>query len=56
MSATSKKAIIRALLDGVLTDLWPKTTGEQVMLDDSTTLSAKLAEFIVALKIGRAHV
>ncbi len=53
MSATSKKAIIRALLDGVLTDLWPKTTGEQVMLDDSTTLSAKLAEFIVALN-GKA--
>lgn len=49
MSATTKKAIIRALLDGVMTDLWPKTTGEQVILDDSTTLSAKLAEFIVAL-------
>lgn len=49
MSTTAKKAIIRALLDGVLTDLWPQTSGEQVMLDDTTTLSAKLAEFIVAL-------
>lgn len=49
MSATTKKAILRALLEGTLTDLWPKTTGEQVFLDESTTLAAKLAEFIVAL-------
>lgn len=49
MSQTTKKAILRALLEGTLTDLWPKTTGEQVYLDNTTTLAAKLAEFIVAL-------
>ena len=49
MSTLTKKAILRALLDGALTDLLPKTTGEQVYLDDATTLSAKLAEFIIAL-------
>lgn len=49
MSQTTKKAILRALLEGTLTDLWPKTTGEQVFLDDTTTLAEKLAEFIVVL-------
>lgn len=49
MSEATKKAILRALLDGVLTDLHPKTTGDQVYLDATTTLSAKLAELIVAL-------
>lgn len=49
MSDLSKKAILRALLDGVITDLLPQTSGEQVILEDNTTLSAKLAEFIVAL-------
>lgn len=49
MSTTTKKAILRALLEGTLTDLLPKTTGEQVFLDDTTTLAEKLAEFIVAL-------
>ena len=49
MANIAKKAIVRALLDGALTDLMIKTTGEQVYLDDSTTLSAKLAELITSL-------
>lgn len=49
MSETTKKAILRALLEGVITDLYPKTTGEQVLLSDGSTLAAKLADFIVAL-------
>lgn len=49
MSTATKNAIMRALLDGVLTDLMIKTTGDQVFLDENTTLSAKLAEMILAL-------
>lgn len=49
MSETTKKAILRALLEGVLTDLYPKTTGEQVLLSDGSTVAAKLTEFILVL-------
>lgn len=45
----AKKAIIRALVEGQLTDILVKTSAEQVYLDDSTTLTAKIAEIIADL-------
>lgn len=53
MSDVTKKAILRAILDGVLTDLYPKTTADQVTLSDGSTLSEKLSEYITALN-GKA--
>ena len=47
--ANISDAILRALLDGVLTDLMIKTTGSMVYLDDGTTLSAKLADIIAGI-------
>ncbi len=47
--ANISDAILRALLDGVLTDLMIKTTGSMVYLDDGTTLSAKLADIIAGV-------
>lgn len=49
MANVAKKAIITALVEGVLTDLMVKTTGEQVYLDDSTSVSAKIAEMVAAI-------
>lgn len=49
MANTEKKAVVRALVEGVLTDLLVKTSAEQVMYDASTTLAAKLAEIIADL-------
>ena len=49
MSDTTKKARLRALLEGVITDLYPMTSDEQVQLSDGTTLAAKLADFIVQI-------
>lgn len=46
MANVAKKAIIRALVDGVLTDLMVKTNTENVWVDESTTLSAKLSEIM----------
>lgn len=46
MSTTAKKAILRAKLEGVLYDIMVKTTAENVYVDDTTTLAAKLAAII----------
>lgn len=53
MANTAQKAILRAKIAGVLKDLMVKTTAEQVYLDDTTTLAAKLQELINALN-GKA--
>lgn len=53
MANTAQKAILRAKIAGVLKDLMVKTTAEQVYLDDTTTLAAKLQELITALN-GKA--
>ena len=47
--ATNKNAILKALLDGVVTELMVKTTGGQVWIDDTTTVSAKIAELVTAV-------
>ena len=49
--SNSKDATLKAIIDSVLTDLMVKTTGTQIYLDDSTTLSSKIAEMVAAINI-----
>ena len=49
MSNVAQKAILTAKIDGVLKDLMVKTSADQVFIDDSTTLAAKLTELVNAL-------
>lgn len=51
MSTVSKKAILKALIDGVITELMVKTTSEQVYITEDTTLTAKLAEIVAAINL-----
>ena len=51
MANTASKAILRAYINSVLTDLMVKTTGEQVYLDDTTTVAAKIAEMVTAINL-----
>ena len=43
---TAKKAIIKAMVEGVLVNLLVQTNAENVMVDETTTLTAKLAEMM----------
>lgn len=47
--STAKNAILKALIEGVITELMVKTNVSNVYVDDSTTLAAKLAEIITSL-------
>ena len=49
MSSVTKNAIIKAMVDGVVTELMVKTMGGNVYLDETTTLSSKIAEMVVAI-------
>ena len=49
MSNVAQKAILTAKIDGVLKDLMVKTSADQVFIDNSTTLAAKLTELVEAL-------
>ena len=49
MANAAKKAIITALVEGVLTYLMIQTSVEQVLLSDGSTLAAKLAEMVTAI-------
>lgn len=51
MSNPTKNARIEALIDTVLTQLMIKTTGDQVYLNDTTTVSAKIAEMVAAINL-----
>lgn len=55
MSNVAQKAILTAKINGVLKDLMVKTSADQVFIDDSTTLAAKLTELVSALD-GKAAV
>lgn len=44
-----RNAILTALIDGALTELMVKTQVNNVYVDDTTTLTAKLAEIIASL-------
>jgi hypothetical protein len=51
MGNVSKKAILRAYINSILTDLMVKTTGEQVYIDETTTLATKLTEIVTAINL-----
>lgn len=51
MSSVSKKAILRALVEGVVTDLMVKTQADNVYIDDTTTVAAKLSEIVAAVNL-----
>lgn len=53
MANTAKNAILRALVEGAVADLMVKTNVDNVYVDDTTTLAAKLAELITSLN-GKA--
>ena len=57
MSNVAQKAILTAKINGVLKDLMVKTSADQVFIDDSTTLEAKLTELVNALdgKAAASH-
>ena len=49
MANAARNAILRALIEGAITDLMVKTKVDNVYVDDSTTLAAKLSEIITSL-------
>ena len=49
MSSATRNAIMRALIEGSLVELMVKTKVDNVYVDDTTTLAAKLAEVIQSL-------
>jgi hypothetical protein len=52
VATPAKKAIMKALIEGVITELMVKTQTDNVYLDDgATTLSAKLAEMVTAINL-----
>lgn len=51
MANTAKKAILRAKVEGALTDLMVKTQADNVFLDDSATVAGKLAEMVTAINL-----
>lgn len=48
---TTKKATLLATLDGVVTELHVKTAGDNVYIDDDTTVSAKMSEMVTAINL-----
>lgn len=48
MANTAKNAILKAKIEGVIYEIMVKTGAENVYVDDTTTLSAKLSEIIAA--------
>ncbi|HWS42610.1 MAG TPA: hypothetical protein VN421_05930 [Pseudoflavonifractor sp.] len=52
MATVARKAIMKALVEGVLTELMVKTQIDNVYLDDGvTTLSAKIAEMVSGINL-----
>lgn len=49
MATTNANVILKALIDGAVTELMVKTLGGQVYLDETTTVSAKIAEMVTAI-------
>lgn len=48
MANVAKNAILRAKIEGIITDIMVKTTAEQVYVDDTTTLATKLGTLAAA--------
>lgn len=50
MANTAKKAILKALIESVLYELYPRTIADNVLMPDGiTTLAAKLSEMVIAI-------
>lgn len=49
MSNTIKEGTLKAIIDGAEVELMPKTTGDQVYLDENTPLSPKIEEMVEAI-------
>lgn len=49
MANVSKNVVLRAKIEGVLTELLVKSNAANIYVDDTTTLATKLAEIIAAL-------
>lgn len=49
MSNPTKNVLLRALIDAAITELYPQTTAEQILLTGDTTLAAKVAEMVAAI-------
>lgn len=47
----TKNMLLTGLIEGILYDIYPKTSGEMVFLDDTTTVAAKIAEMIEAINL-----
>lgn len=47
----TKNMILTGMIESVLYDIMPKTSGEMVYLDDTTTVAAKIAEMIEAINL-----
>ena len=51
MSNNRRNATLKAIIDAAITELLVKTSGEQIYLDDNTTLSSKMAEMVTAINL-----
>ncbi len=51
MGDIMKNATLKAIVDAAIAELMIKTTGEQIYLNDKTTLSAKMAEMVAAINL-----
>ena len=49
MASTTRNAILRALIEGAVVELMVKTKVDNIYVDDTTTLAAKLSEIIASL-------
>ncbi len=47
----AEKAILKAIINGTLTELLMKTSAEQVYLDETTTLATKLTEMVASINL-----
>lgn len=58
MANTAKNAILKAKIEGIIYEIMVKTGAENVYVDDTTTLSAKLSEIVadLALKATKQEV
>lgn len=50
MANKASKAILKTLVEGAVTELLLKTTGEMVYLDDGTTVAAKIAAMVTDIE------
>ena len=47
----TKNMLLTGMIEGILYDIMPKTTGGQVYLNDTTTVAAKIAEMVEAINL-----